>query len=149
MTEQLGAYAVDIANLSPEQTVHRLLEHAVQLQVSDLFFMTAENHVVVSARHLGTLHKLSAFDALIERRTDRRHAPIDRRGLQTVSQQRASVGVEPLVVHVRNGQVSHLALDHVNDSANDDGAAGAVPMVAVGILKRLRERERLRGGGRA
>jgi type II secretory ATPase GspE/PulE/Tfp pilus assembly ATPase PilB-like protein len=68
MTEELQSYGVELVNFSPEQTVHRLIEHAFELQVSDLFFMAAENHVVVSVRHLGTLQRVALLPAELGRR---------------------------------------------------------------------------------
>jgi len=46
---------INVNDLGPEEAVGRLVDHAAQLKVSDLFFTTNETHVAVSARHLGLL----------------------------------------------------------------------------------------------
>ena len=108
MTEGLRSYEVEIANLSPEQTVHRLMEHAFELQVSDLFFMSAENHVVVSVRHLGTLQRVALLPSELGRRcmshikvvasmdvTEKRR-PLDGRWLQEVKGQRLDLRINTI-----------------------------------------------------
>ncbi len=64
MNEQAGPGAapgafqglhINVNDLGPEEAVGRLVDHAAALMVSDLFFVTNETHVAVSARHLGLL----------------------------------------------------------------------------------------------
>jgi type II secretory ATPase GspE/PulE/Tfp pilus assembly ATPase PilB-like protein len=50
---------LNVNDLGPEEAVGRLVDHAAQLKVSDLFFNTNENHVAVSGRHLGLLRLIS------------------------------------------------------------------------------------------
>jgi general secretion pathway protein E len=45
--------APDIAGLRPESAVAALVDHAVRLGASDLFFSYNDNHVAASVRHLG------------------------------------------------------------------------------------------------
>ena len=44
-----------VADLMPEAAVTALIDHAVQLGASDLFFASNENHVAVALRHLGLI----------------------------------------------------------------------------------------------
>lgn len=57
MTEPTAARSleINIEDLSPQDAVARLIEHAASLQVSDLFFVTNETHVKVQGRHWGIL----------------------------------------------------------------------------------------------
>jgi type II secretory ATPase GspE/PulE/Tfp pilus assembly ATPase PilB-like protein len=50
-----GANILDISvdGLEADQAVARLLDHAAELGVSDLFFLARENSIAVQARHLG------------------------------------------------------------------------------------------------
>ncbi|MCC6419591.1 MAG: type II/IV secretion system protein [Gemmataceae bacterium] len=52
---------VDVHNFPVEEAVPRLIEHAVDLAASDLYFGTNENHVSVSVRHLGVLRLISVL----------------------------------------------------------------------------------------
>lgn len=45
--------APDLVGLSPAPAVAGLIDHAVRMGASDLFFSFCENHVAVSVRHLG------------------------------------------------------------------------------------------------
>ena len=51
--------APDIAGLRPESAVAALVDHAVRLGASDLFFSFNDNHVAVSVRHLGIVRLLT------------------------------------------------------------------------------------------
>jgi type II secretory ATPase GspE/PulE/Tfp pilus assembly ATPase PilB-like protein len=51
--------APDIAGLLPGPAVGALVDHAVRLGASDLFFSFNENHVAVSVRHLGIVRLLT------------------------------------------------------------------------------------------
>ena len=62
------ALSINIADGSPEEAVVRLLEHAANAQVSDVFFATNENHVAVLARHFGILRQLSMLSPDMGRR---------------------------------------------------------------------------------
>ncbi|HVS71841.1 MAG TPA: GspE/PulE family protein [Phycisphaerae bacterium] len=50
---------LDVTSLSPELGVDRLLEHAVNLQASDVCFCVNEQHVLVQARHLGMMRPIA------------------------------------------------------------------------------------------
>jgi type II secretory ATPase GspE/PulE/Tfp pilus assembly ATPase PilB-like protein len=108
MSDELGAYAVDIVNLSPEQTVHRVLDFAVELQVSDLFFLSGENHVTVAVRHLGTLHRIAMLPADLGRRcmahikavagmdVAERRRPLDGRWIQNLDDHRIDLRINTI-----------------------------------------------------
>jgi type II secretory ATPase GspE/PulE/Tfp pilus assembly ATPase PilB-like protein len=55
--------SVSVHDLGPEDAVARLITFAADLKVSDLFFHTNENHVAVSARHLGLVRLLTLVPA--------------------------------------------------------------------------------------
>lgn len=59
---------VDLGKKEPDETVPFLVTHAAQLQVSDLFFNTNEDHVEVSVRHLGLLRPLTKLPLEVGRR---------------------------------------------------------------------------------
>ncbi|MDX1945797.1 MAG: ATPase, T2SS/T4P/T4SS family [Pirellulaceae bacterium] len=48
-------------NLTPDQTVSLLLEHAVRMDVSDLYFACNEGDVTVTVRHLGIVKPLTVL----------------------------------------------------------------------------------------
>ena len=50
---------ISVNELEPDKAVARLVDHAAELGVSDLFFSSNEDHVNVSGRHLGTLRLLT------------------------------------------------------------------------------------------
>lgn len=50
-----------VENLLPEAAVTALIDYAVQLAASDLFFSTNENHVAVAVRHLGLIRPLTTL----------------------------------------------------------------------------------------
>jgi type II secretory ATPase GspE/PulE/Tfp pilus assembly ATPase PilB-like protein len=49
----------DVRGLPPEDAVHQLLERAVEMHASDLFFCTNETQVIIALRHLGLLRQLA------------------------------------------------------------------------------------------
>jgi type II secretory ATPase GspE/PulE/Tfp pilus assembly ATPase PilB-like protein len=57
----LESLHINVNDLSPENAVARLVDHAAEMMVSDLFFTTNENHVGVSGRHLGMLRLMSVM----------------------------------------------------------------------------------------
>ena len=50
-----------IAGLGPEAAVGALIDYAISLPASDLFFSTQEKHVAVSVRHLGVIQLLTVL----------------------------------------------------------------------------------------
>jgi type II secretory ATPase GspE/PulE/Tfp pilus assembly ATPase PilB-like protein len=63
-----NALAISVANLPPDETVWRLIEHGAALGISDLFLLTRENHVAVQARHLGILRLVTLLSPDMGRR---------------------------------------------------------------------------------
>jgi type II secretory ATPase GspE/PulE/Tfp pilus assembly ATPase PilB-like protein len=63
-----GLLHINVNDMPPEQAVQRVIEHAAELQVSDLFFTTNEKHVAVQARHLGILRLLSIMSVDVGRK---------------------------------------------------------------------------------
>jgi type II secretory ATPase GspE/PulE/Tfp pilus assembly ATPase PilB-like protein len=59
---------LDLTGKEPEHAVPALVEHAARLHVSDLYFITNEDHVEAAARHLGVLRSLSTLSADVGRR---------------------------------------------------------------------------------
>ncbi len=51
--------APNVAGLLPESAVATLIDHAVRMPASDLFFSINDNHVGVSVRHLGIVRLLT------------------------------------------------------------------------------------------
>lgn len=51
--------APDLVGLSPAPAVAGLIDHAVRMGASDLFFSYCENHVAVSVRHLGIVRLIT------------------------------------------------------------------------------------------
>jgi len=54
---------LDVAKLSPEHAVPKLIDHAVTLGASDLFFVSNEQHVAVQVRHLGLVRLIAILSA--------------------------------------------------------------------------------------
>jgi type II secretory ATPase GspE/PulE/Tfp pilus assembly ATPase PilB-like protein len=54
---------VAVHDLAPDEAVSRLIDFAADLKVSDLFFASNDNHVAVSARHLGIIRLLTLLPA--------------------------------------------------------------------------------------
>jgi type II secretory ATPase GspE/PulE/Tfp pilus assembly ATPase PilB-like protein len=59
MKEPGNLTLLDVTKLSPETAVARLIDHAVEIQASDLFFISNEQHIAVQVRHLGIIRTLS------------------------------------------------------------------------------------------
>jgi general secretion pathway protein E len=62
------AFHVNVNDLAPDKAAAGLIEHGAELLVSDLFIATNESHVIVQARHLGTLRQLSVLPLELGRR---------------------------------------------------------------------------------
>ncbi|HEY8665935.1 MAG TPA: GspE/PulE family protein [Tepidisphaeraceae bacterium] len=63
MSESSKHQLVDIGRASPETAVAKLIDHAVTLRASDIFFVTNEQHVAVQIRHLGIVRTISIIPA--------------------------------------------------------------------------------------
>ena len=50
---------LDVRGLPPEDAVHQLLEKAIEMKASDLFFCTNEANVTILVRHLGMLRPIT------------------------------------------------------------------------------------------
>jgi type II secretory ATPase GspE/PulE/Tfp pilus assembly ATPase PilB-like protein len=59
---------IDVGDLTPQDAVDRLIEHGADVGVSDLFFTTNEEDVMVLARHYGILRPISTLTADLGRR---------------------------------------------------------------------------------
>jgi type II secretory ATPase GspE/PulE/Tfp pilus assembly ATPase PilB-like protein len=59
---------INVNDLFPEIAVTRLVDHAAELKVSDLFINAHEGHVAVSGRHLGMLRLLTVMPLEFGRR---------------------------------------------------------------------------------
>lgn len=55
-------FEMDVHGLPPEQAVAALIDRAADLKVSDLFFVSNENHVAVMVRHLGICRLLTMLN---------------------------------------------------------------------------------------
>jgi type II secretory ATPase GspE/PulE/Tfp pilus assembly ATPase PilB-like protein len=55
--------SLDVKDLAPDAAVAALLEHAADLQASDLFFCPGEDEVAVLVRHLGVLRRVGELPA--------------------------------------------------------------------------------------
>jgi general secretion pathway protein E len=62
------ALSINIADGPPDEAIARLLEHAANADLSDLFFTTNEKHVAVLGRHFGILRQLSMLSSDMGRR---------------------------------------------------------------------------------
>src|SRR5918998_3347424 len=67
-SEDSGAMQINLVDMGPEEIVARVIEHGAELAVSDLFFITNENHVAIKARHLGLLKLLTIIPSDLGRR---------------------------------------------------------------------------------
>ena len=52
-------HAPNVAGLLPESAVSTLIDHAVKMPASDVFFSINDNHVGISVRHLGIVRLLT------------------------------------------------------------------------------------------
>src|SRR5262245_56313948 len=59
---------IDVDSSDPASVVQRLLDHAVQHRVSDLFICAEERYTLVAARHLGILQRVSQLPLDLGRR---------------------------------------------------------------------------------
>src|SRR5437870_12677478 len=57
------AQMIDVTRLAPEQGVLKLIDHAVKLGASDLFFAANEQTMSVLVRHLGIVKPISVLAA--------------------------------------------------------------------------------------
>jgi len=90
--------ALDLDGLDVEQAVLRLIDHAVGLPASDLFFSAYEDHSRVTVRHLGILKPLlraprdemaryvNHIKALAGMAVDQRYRPLDGRWVCTIGE---------------------------------------------------------------
>jgi general secretion pathway protein E len=56
-----GSPMLDVGRLPAEQGVARLIDHAVKMEASDLFFSANEQHIAISVRHYGIVRPLSVL----------------------------------------------------------------------------------------
>jgi len=68
MSEAGKTQLVDVSKLGVEEAVARLVDHAVSLTASDLFFVSNEQHLAVQVRHLGMVRVISIIPSEIGRR---------------------------------------------------------------------------------
>ena len=68
MSDAIAALQLDVEGLEPEQAVNDLIEHAANLGVSDLFFVSHETHWMVQVRHQGILRPITHLSAELGRR---------------------------------------------------------------------------------
>src|SRR6267142_3816641 len=66
--KEIGNFPPISQNLPAEEIVSHCIATAVKLRASDLFFITNENHVGVSVRHLGMLRLLTLLSVDAGRR---------------------------------------------------------------------------------
>jgi type II secretory ATPase GspE/PulE/Tfp pilus assembly ATPase PilB-like protein len=57
-----------VNDLAPEEAVDQIIDRAADLHVSDLFFITNENHIAVAVRHLGIFRLLTILPLEMGRR---------------------------------------------------------------------------------
>jgi type II secretory ATPase GspE/PulE/Tfp pilus assembly ATPase PilB-like protein len=62
------ALHLELSTLSPEDAVHRLIEHVAELGGSDLYLNTNEDHVTASARLMGILRRIAVLPLDMGRR---------------------------------------------------------------------------------
>jgi len=60
--------SLDVADLPPDEAVTQLIDHAANLEASDLFFAAHEQYVGVSVRHLGVFRLISRLSPDLGRR---------------------------------------------------------------------------------
>ena len=58
-----SASLMDVSKLAVEKAVAKLIEYAVYLKASDLFFASNQNNVTANVRHLGMIQKISELPA--------------------------------------------------------------------------------------
>ncbi len=62
------AQMIDVAKLSPDQAVSKLIDHAVSMGCSDLFLNANDQHTAVLVRHLGIVRPISVLPTELGRR---------------------------------------------------------------------------------
>jgi type II secretory ATPase GspE/PulE/Tfp pilus assembly ATPase PilB-like protein len=67
-TEEFRRMQLSVNDQAPEEAVAKLIEHAADLNASDLFFITNESHVAVTLRHLGIMRLLTVMPLELGRR---------------------------------------------------------------------------------
>src|SRR4051812_39193883 len=55
------AQMIDVSKLAPDQAVPKLIDHAVSMGCSDLFFAANDQHTGVQVRHLGIVRPISVL----------------------------------------------------------------------------------------
>jgi type II secretory ATPase GspE/PulE/Tfp pilus assembly ATPase PilB-like protein len=68
MSDPKLSQLVDVTKLAAEAGVAKLIEHAVAMGASDLFFVSNEQHVAVQVRHLGTIRTISIVPSELGKR---------------------------------------------------------------------------------
>ncbi len=58
-----GGLMIDVSKIPAERAVEFLIEHAVQMGASDLFFCSGDQHVLAQVRHLGLIRPISVVTA--------------------------------------------------------------------------------------
>jgi type II secretory ATPase GspE/PulE/Tfp pilus assembly ATPase PilB-like protein len=56
-----GSFEIDVGDAPVEATVHRLVEYAALLHVSDLFILAGETETAITVRHLGTVRRVAGL----------------------------------------------------------------------------------------
>ncbi len=69
MSEATAALQLDVEGMEPDAAVNALIDHAAGLGVSDLFFNTHENHLMVQVRHQGILRSITHMPGEMGRRS--------------------------------------------------------------------------------
>ena len=54
-----NALEMDVRGLPPEDAVNHMVDKAVEIKASDIFFCTNESSVTIHLRHLGMLRRLA------------------------------------------------------------------------------------------
>ena len=62
------AQMIDVASLPADQAVPRLIDHAVNMGCSDLFFVANDQHTGVLVRHLGIIRPISVLPSELAKR---------------------------------------------------------------------------------
>ena len=61
-------FQVTVHDLAPADAVGKLIDHAVSIEASDLYFLSNENHIAVLARHLGIMRLVTLLNLDLGRR---------------------------------------------------------------------------------
>lgn len=68
MSESAGSLQFDVEGMEADQAVSALIGYAAEVGVSDLFFASHDNHVMVQARHQGVLRSITHLPGEFGRR---------------------------------------------------------------------------------